>query len=245
MSSTRKYWSAFMIAVYGSGSPIIPAAYRPGRGGGRAPASAGCARAASPGRRRPPGARAAGTVRLVLVAAGRPWPSAPRAARRRAAVRLATASVTWKGRPSLSIGDDVRHGQTGGLLHPVDQVAPQPARAGLRVGRDDDLLGPVLARRRRSSPCRVRVADLADRADPPCRGSPRAPGRPAPGRRRRRHRRRSRARLAAGLRHAQDEADVLLARSRTASMQLAAAERLVGDDQDGLRRDEGGPSSRS
>ena len=29
MSSTRKYCSAFMIAVYGSGSPIIPAAYRP------------------------------------------------------------------------------------------------------------------------------------------------------------------------------------------------------------------------
>ena len=50
MSSTRKYCSALVIAVNGSGSPTIPAASARGRAGGRARASAASGRA---GRRCP------------------------------------------------------------------------------------------------------------------------------------------------------------------------------------------------
>src|SRR3954451_5204795 len=100
MSSTRNNCSAFMVAVYGSGSPIMPAQTMPPE-----------RRRSSTWPRRPRAAWAAvppppswGTQTMYR----RSRPSSPALARRRsrrlspAAVRLATTSVTSKGRPSLS-----------------------------------------------------------------------------------------------------------------------------------------------
>ena len=169
MSSTRKYCSAFMIAVYGSGSPIIPAANRPRT----------CRRSSD---ELQPGAGAARGVavaallrhdddeqlRRSCVGLGCALAVSASSSSSPEAVRLATASVTWKGSPSASMSLTMWvDRQPGGVPDALDQVAAQPSRAGLRVGGDDDLVGLVLVdgvdRRR----VRVRIADLADRAGSP------------------------------------------------------------------------------
>ena len=103
MSSTRKYWSAFMIAVYGSGSPIIPAAVR-----------SGLVQAAEhqcqPGPRAARGGAVTALLRheddeqpLAHVRLGLRLGLSASSSSSPLAVRLATASVTWNDSPSVSM----------------------------------------------------------------------------------------------------------------------------------------------
>src|SRR5439155_25570276 len=60
---------------------------------------------------------------------------------------------------------DVLDGHPGRVAHAVDQVAPQPARARLRVGRDDDDVGPVMVEGVHRGVERIGVHDLPVRLD--------------------------------------------------------------------------------
>ena len=151
ISEMWKNCTAFITAVKGSGSPIMPAATMPvvlerGRAASSRRSRAARDRAA---RRRGP----AGTTTMK-----RCGPSSASSLRRStssppAAVWLATTSVTSNGRPSrVEVDDDVLDRQPGLLARARSrQVAPQPARRRRGQRGDDDL---VDARARRSRPSR-------------------------------------------------------------------------------------------
>ena len=81
-------------------------------------------------------------------------------------MRLATARVTPKGRPSSSRSTTTwSTGMPGGVGDALDQVAPQPARGRGREGRDEHLVGVVLGDRVHRGGVGVGVADLADGVD--------------------------------------------------------------------------------
>ena len=65
----------------------------------------------------------------------------------------------------VEVDDDVVDRAPGGLGDALDEVAPQPARGGRRVRRDEDLVGLVLGDRVHRGGVGVGVADLADGVD--------------------------------------------------------------------------------
>ena len=134
MSSTRKYWSVFKIAVYGSGSPIIPAAYRP-RTRSRSSTSLRRVRARRVDAPSPPSWGISDQEQLALVDGrlliGLRLQRLEQLVAGSGAVRDRQRDVKRQAF-GVDVGDDVRDGQPGGVLHPLDQVAPEPARARLR-----------------------------------------------------------------------------------------------------------------
>ena len=105
--------------------------------------------------------------------------------------RLATTSVTSKGRPSLS--RSMTTCSTGrpvaSLMRSMRSRRSQPEDVA-GIGRDDDLVGSVLGDGVHRRGVGVGVADLADGVDALARAGTGARGRCGPARRRRRRRRR-------------------------------------------------------
>ncbi len=234
MSSTRKYCSAFMIAVNGSGSPIIPAAVSPASRS-RASTSASRVRAR---RVAPPSPPSWGTTtmnrrsRRSLSAGGLGLQRVEQLVAARGPVGDRQRDVERE-TLGVDVGDHVLDRQPGRVAtRSTRSRRSQPERC-VGVGRDDDRVGVVLADGVHRRRVRVRVADLADRVhalrahEPDGEIDARLGGvehgvvvdhvaRPRP-----------------RLRHAQDEPRLLLGRVPTDRLeQRPSAERLVGDDED-------------
>ena len=186
-----------MIAVYGSGSPIMPAAVSPAS-----------RRRSSTSARRVRARRVAAVAALLrhdddeqalaVSSSASAFALSASSSSSPLAVRLATASVMWNDRPSVSMSATTC--STGSpeawWTRSTRSRRSQPER-GSRVGRDHDRVGVVLADRVHRRRVRVRVADLADRVHALRAHEPDREFDAAPGRRRRRRRRRRRSPSAA------------------------------------------------
>ncbi len=65
-----------------------------------------------------------------------------------------------------NVGHDVLDGHARVLAQPLDDVAPEPARALAREGRDDDLVDPLVLDHVHRGRVRIGMGDLAVRLDP-------------------------------------------------------------------------------
>src|SRR5918999_1850495 len=109
----------------------------------------------------------AGSTRELMCAAGgcSPWTACASTGANAPSGRKSPGRALALGADLGGLRDDVLDGHLGRVMESLDQVSPQPRRAGRRERRDDDLIDPLVLDRLHRRRVRVRMSDLAVRLD--------------------------------------------------------------------------------